>query len=80
MKDVLKSIFKLGFKNFQLKINQWVFKGNLNRSNLNSFFFFAIGSKWGIIITTARDIIDSIYVNSLPGIGLPPLKPRVSGT
>lgn len=77
MKDVLKSIFKLGFKNFQLEINQWVFKGNLNRSE---FIFFAIGSKWGIIITTARDIIDSIYVNSLPGIGLPPLKPRVSGT
>lgn len=72
--------FKSGFKNVQLKINQWVFKGNLNQSNLNSFFFLAIGSKWGIIITATRDIIDSIYVNSLPGIGLPPLKPRVSGS
>lgn len=41
MKDVLKSIFKLGFKNFQLEINQWVFKGNLNRSNLNSFFLLS---------------------------------------
>lgn len=41
MKDVLKSIFKLGFKNFQLEINQWVFKGNLNRSNLNSFFWLS---------------------------------------
>lgn len=41
MKDVLKSIFKLGFKNFQLEINQWGFKGNLNRSNLNSFFLLS---------------------------------------
>lgn len=41
MKDVLKSIFKLGFKNFQLEINQWVFKGNLNRSNLNSIFLLS---------------------------------------